>query len=236
MKDLGFDDPSDIIGELFEINNDEKQTVEVIGVVKDFRHRLLMFENEIGPLALRCQPKDFSYMNVRVNTADINSTLQKMEIIWSEIDPVHEFEYDLFDEQMAGTHQVFVDVISIIGFVTFLAISIACLGMLGMATYTVERRIKEIGIRKVFGAGDAKIALLLSKGFIKLLLISIIISTPLTYFLNNLWLENFANRVDFGIGMVLFGSLLLLVLGLLTIGTQTLRASRTNPVETLRSE
>ena len=128
------------------------------------------------------------------------------------------------------------DVVSIVGFVSFLAILIACLGLLGIATYAIERRIKEIGIRKVFGADEAQITYLLSKGFIKLLLISVIISAPMTYFINNLLLQNFANKVDFGIQIILMGSILILALGFITIGTQTLRISRTNPVDILRSE
>ncbi|MFC2123507.1 ABC transporter permease [Bacteroidota bacterium] len=234
-RELGFENPSEIVGEAVEILNTD-QLAEVVGVVEDFIFRLPMLEDEIGPLVLRTRPGDFSFMNVKVNTADLGGTIDQMETKWKELDPVHEFKYDIFDEQMAGTNQAIVDVVSIVGFVTFLTIIIACLGLLGMATYSVERRIKEVGIRKVFGANDKQITFLLSKGFIKLLIISIIISAPLTYFINNLWLQNFPNKVDFGIGLISLGTLILLVLGLLTISTQTLRASRSNPVNTLRNE
>ncbi|MCK5103756.1 MAG: ABC transporter permease, partial [Cyclobacteriaceae bacterium] len=118
----------------------------------------------------------------------------------------------------------------------FLSITIACLGLLGIATYTAERRTKEVGIRKVLGAGEFKIAFLLSKGFIKMLLISIVIASPLVYFLNNMWLQNFSNRIDYGFGTIFLGTLIMLTLGILTIGSQTLRASKANPADTLRME
>jgi putative ABC transport system permease protein len=129
-----------------------------------------------------------------------------------------------------------VDVVYIIGFIAFLAVTIACLGMLGMATYTAERKMKEVAIRKVLGAEDFRIALLLSKGFLGILFLSVLIGAPLSYLLNNLWLQNFPNRVDFGLGTVVLGAIILLTLGVITISSQTIRASRSKPVKSLRSE
>ena len=137
---------------------------------------------------------------------------------------------------MATTHKGIFDAVSILGFISFLAITIACLGLLGMATYSAERRIKEVGIRKVMGAADSSIALLLSKEFLKMLAISICIAAPLSYFVNNFWLQMFPNRVEFGIGTVFLGVLILMVLGLITIGSQTIRASKRNPVDALKTE
>jgi putative ABC transport system permease protein len=234
-KNLGYEDPSEIVGKAVEVLNSD-QPRQVIGVVQDFRFGLPMLDKEIGPLVLLSNSKEFSFLNVKVHSTNLMETVEELENKWKEVDPVHEFKYDIFDEQMAGTNQAIVDIVTIVGFVTFLTIIIACLGLLGMATYSVERRIKEVGIRKVFGASDKEITLLLSKGFIKLLIISIIISAPLTYFINNLWLQNFPNKVNFGIGLVSLGALILLVLGLLTISTQTLQASQSKPVNTLRNE
>ncbi|MGD1889138.1 MAG: ABC transporter permease [Cyclobacteriaceae bacterium] len=117
-----------------------------------------------------------------------------------------------------------------------MAITIACLGLLGMAIYTTERRTKEIGIRKVLGANDLTLALLLSKEFLIILSISILIAAPLSYFLNNLWLQNLAFRSDIGFGTILLGSLLLLILGLLSIAPQTFRVSNQNPIDSIRVE
>ena len=108
--------------------------------------------------------------------------------------------------------------------------------MLGMATYTAERKKKEVGIRKVLGAENFGIAYLLSREFLKVLAIAVLIGAPLSYVVNSLWLQKFPNRVEFGFGTVFTGTVILLALGLLTIGSQTIRASRTNPVESLRTD
>lgn len=159
-----------------------------------------------------------------------------MEGKWKGIDPIHPLKYDFYDQELAEESQGIFDIVSILGFIAFLAVIIACLGMLGMATYSTERRRKEVGIRKVLGAGDWRNALLLSREFIHILLIAIAIAAPLSYLLNTLWLRKFPNRVEFGWGTVLLGTGVILVLGLLTIGSQTIRASRLNPAESLRSE
>jgi putative ABC transport system permease protein len=108
--------------------------------------------------------------------------------------------------------------------------------MLGMATYSTERRRKEVGIRKVLGADNMSNALLLSREFLVILSIAIGLAAPLSYILNSLWLRKFPNRVEFGWGTVLLGTAVVLVLGLVTIGSQTIRASRRNPVESLKAE
>ena len=232
---FGFEFPAEVVGQVFELNHEEGQ-VEVIGVVEDYQYHLPSMEDEIGPLVMRNVPEKFSYLNLKVASNDLMGTVAKLEEKWKAYDPVHPFEYSFLDEQLAGTHQMFVDLVSIIGSIAFIALTIACLGLLGMATYTAERRMKEVCIRKVFGAKEHTIALMLSKGFLIMLGISVAISAPLTYFLNNLWLQNFPNRVSFGFGTVLLGTLILLVLGLITIGSQTLRVSRGNPSDMLRME
>ena len=152
------------------------------------------------------------------------------------MDPTHPFKYEFLDQQLQSTHQGILDVVSILGFIAFLAIVIACLGLLGMATYTAERKTKEVGIRKILGAEDFSIALLLSKGFLRMLFVSVLIGAPFSYFINNLWLQEFPNRVEFGFGTVFIGTVVLLLLGLITIGSQTIRASKSNPAEVLKIE
>jgi putative ABC transport system permease protein len=120
--------------------------------------------------------------------------------------------------------------------VAFLAIMISCLGLLGMATYTIETRMKEISIRKILGSSNRSLVLLLSKGFLKLLLLSVMIGVPLAWFVNNLWLELMAYHTTLTIGVISLGVLILFGLGAITIGSQTLRAAFTNPVDNLKSE
>lgn len=235
VKLLGYDHPSEVIGELVEAGIYENP-VEVVGVMKDFKFQTPVMEDGIGPLMFRNQPERFSYLNVRIASTDITNTLTKLENQWKSVDPVHPFQYYFFEDQLVKVNQWLGDLVSIIGFIAFLAITIACLGMLGIATYTTERKNKEVGIRKVLGAAELNIALLLSRSFLTTLAVAIVIGAPISYMINQLWLQNFPNRVDFGWGTILIGSLLLLALGLLTIGSQTIRAARRNPVDTLRSE
>ena len=185
---------------------------------------------------MRNIPARFEYLNVQLTSTDLMATMAVLENTWKKIDPIHPFKYEFFDEQLQNTPQGIFDLVSILGFISFLAIGIACLGLLGMATYTAERKTKEVGIRKILGAEYFSIALLLSKGFLRMLLVSVLIGAPLSYFINNLWLQRFPTRVEFGLGTVLSGTAILLVLGLITIGSQTIRASKRNPVDALKME
>lgn len=235
VKAFGFEYPAAIIGHVFE-SEWGKESLEVIGVVEDFFVKQPMGEDHVSPLALRNRPHDFSYANIKIASPDLMGTVARLEREWKKIDVVHTFRYEFYDDQLANMHQGLFDVVSILGFIAFIAITIACLGLLGMSTYTSERKKKEVGIRKVLGAAELSIALLLSKGFLKMLIISVCIGAPMTYFLNNLWLQRFPNRVDFGFGTLLLGTTVLLVLGLITIGSQTIRASKQNPVESLKMD
>ena len=235
VQALGYAYPSDMIGQLLEVAAYE-EPVEVVGVLEDFKFQTPVMEDGIGPLLFRYQPDQFSYLNVKIAVGDVGGTLAKLAAVWQRVDPVHPFQYQFFDDQLVKVNQWLGDLVAVIGFIASLAIIIACLGLLGMATYTAERRTKEVGIRKVLGAGEFNLALLLSRGFLTTLTVSVALGAPLSYFVNTLWLQNFPNRVDFGLTVVLGGSLILLVLGLLTIGSQTLRVARRNPVDTLRNE
>jgi len=232
---FGYADPGAIVGQVFE-SAWGKEPLEVIGVVEDFFVKMPMGEDKVSPLVLRNQPHDYCYANIKIVSPDLMGTIGKLEEKWKNIDPVHTFQYEFYDEQLAAMHQGLFDIVPILGFIAFIAITIACLGLLGMSTYTSERKKKEVGIRKVLGAADFSIALLLSKDFLKVLVISVCIGAPMSYLLNNLWLERFPNRVDFGLGTVMLGTIILLGLGLITIGSQTIRASRQNPVESLKME
>ena len=234
-KKFGYEEASQIVGQVFLMESAE-DPVEVIGVIEDFYFQSAMIADEIGPFMLLNQPDEFIYANLKIVSSDLKGVIANLEGKWNSMDPVHPFKYHFFDEQVAVLNQALGDLLSILGFIAFLAVTIACLGLLGMAMYNTERRRKEIGIRKVLGAAEATIVLLLSKDFLKMLLISIFIAAPLSYFANNAWLQNFPNRVEFGFGTVFLGSVILLSVGLITIGSQTLKAAGSNPVDSLRME
>lgn len=131
---------------------------------------------------------------------------------------------------------IFGDIVNVVGGISMLAIIISCLGLLGMATYTTETRTKEISIRKVLGASNTALVFLLSRGFVSILLISIVVAVPAAYFLNNLWLELIAYHTSFSLSVILLGVVILLLFGVVTIGSQTFRATYINPVDSLKNE
>ncbi|MCG8387918.1 MAG: ABC transporter permease [Cytophagales bacterium] len=235
VKALGYQAPSEMLGQTFEAISYDNP-LEVIGVVSNFKFQSPAVEDEIGPLMFQNQPGSFSFMNVKVSSDNIQGTLIGLEETWKEIDPVHSFQYRFFDDQLVAVNQWLGDIASIIGFIAFLAITIACLGMLGMAIYTTERRRKEVSIRKILGAEDRNIIFLLSRVFLTILLTSILVGAPLSFLINRIWLRNFPNRVDFGWDIVFMGVSILLILGSITIGSQTIIASRRNPIDSLKNE
>jgi putative ABC transport system permease protein len=232
---MGFKNPSEIVGTVVETKWGNEQ-LTIVGVVKNFKYISLINSHGMVPLILRNRPESFKYLQIYLPAKDKTTTLTQIEEKWKRIDPAHPIKYEFYEDQLSSMHQGIFDLVSVVGFITFMAIVIACLGLLGMATYSVERKRREVGIRKVMGAPDISIALLLSREFLAMLVVSIIIAAPLSYLVNNLWLQMLPNRVNFGAGMVTTGSLILLILGVLTIVSQTWKASRSNPVEALKVE
>jgi len=231
VRQMGFAQPIEAIGQPFQI---EGQQVELIGVVEDYHH--INFEGAIKPLVLRYVPSEFRYLNVRISPNDVQETLVFLEATWRKIDPVHAFSYKFHTAQVEE-YVSFINIyVTIIGSIAFLTIFIACLGLLGMTIFATETRIKEIGIRKVLGAGTVRIVFLLSRDFLKLLIIAVVIAAPISYLLNNLWLQNFTYRVDIGVGVFSFGISLLFALGLIIVGSQAITKALANPVEALRYE
>jgi putative ABC transport system permease protein len=239
-RKFAYENINDIVGEKFSTVNrnntkgNADEIVEVIGIVKDFHFDI--FQDQIGPFMFTYNPEEYRYLNIKVSGQNLNETIAFLEGKWKELDKIHTFQYQFFDEQLADSQGIFSDVLSIVGFVSLIAIVIAGMGLLGMATYSAETKIKEIGIRKVLGASVQGILMQISRGYIYMLLIAIVIATPIAYFLNNTWLQFFAIRINFSVWILLFGVLLLLTLGLLAIGSQTLKAAMTNPANTLRDE
>ena len=166
----------------------------------------------------------------------MRSTLATLEADWKQVDPHHALEARFLKDQLNTALQAFVDVGRVFGLLTFLAILVACLGLLGMVVLTAESRIKEMGVRKVLGASVGQLVFLLSKGFLHLWLLSVVIALPIAYVGNRLWLQNSANRIALGPGIFLTGTALMLGLGLLVVVSQTMRTAAKNPVDSLRDE
>ncbi|MCU0446969.1 MAG: ABC transporter permease [Microscillaceae bacterium] len=214
----------------------DSTSLKIIGVVKDFNHQNLA--NEIRPLALRYQPKQFRVANIRLANPNRKAIMEFLEKKWYKLDNKHTLEAKFYDDMLANhpLNQIFDSMLKIVGAVAFLAVLIAGLGLLGMVIYLTEIRTKEIGLRKVLGAEIKQLIFLLARGFATMLLISIALALPLAWFLNNMWLSMFAHRVAIGIEFFLFGVFLIVNLGLLIIIPQTLKIARLNPTDVLRNE
>jgi len=233
--------------EAFDINNPEEiidktldpyngNEMRIVGVVEDFNHGKV--SQPISPFFFKLNPKQFRYANLQVNSTDVLGTMEKMEKSWKNIDGnVHIFKAEFYEDKIKDSYSSLTVVMKILGSAAFLAISIACLGLLGMAVFTAETKIKEVGIRKVMGASELSIVIKLSSGFIQLLGIASIIAVSLTYyFFKEFFLSNFANKTSLGIMDFGFGVILMFVIGGLIIGSQTWIAARTRPSLTLKDE
>lgn len=209
----------------------------VVGVVQDFHFQSL--HQKIEPLVLGHWKNPFiaiDYFTARVATANLAATVAALQKVHEQFDQVTPFEYNFLDERLNDFYQADLRVGKIFGASATLAIFIACLGLLGLAAFVAEQRTKEIGVRKVLGASAGNIVYLLSKDFTKLVLIATLIASPLAYWALQRWLQNFAYHISLGPSTFLMAGFGALLIALLTISFQAVRAALTNPVEALRYE
>jgi putative ABC transport system permease protein len=224
--------PSETIGKYLIL--DDSTLVQIIGVVKDYKYAALFLNQK--SLVLRVNPKKYNLAVFRISSPDLQGTVGKIKNEWKKIDPVHEMEGDFLDSRIKEYYSFFGDVLYTVGYACILVIIISCLGLLGMATFSTQTRLREIAIRKAYGAMPSNILVLISGSYIWLLIIAAVIAAPLAYFLNNMWFQYMSNHVSFGAGTLIAGILFVVVVGLLTIGSQTIRASQTSPAEMLKVE
>ena len=231
-KLYGYNNPADIVGKSFD-QWGRKGTI--IGVTKDFNYQSL--HKKVEPLAMRmAQFYSFNKLALRIKSADLHKTITQLEKTWNTLAPQRPFQYSFLDQSFNQQYQQdlrFGQIFIIFGSLT---IFIACLGLFGLATYSTEKRLKEIGVRKILGASVTNIVGLLSGDFVKLVLIAIVIATPLAWWTMNRWLNDFAYRVDIHWWIFLFAGLAAVMIALLTVGFLALRAATKNPVRSLRSE
>jgi len=231
---LGFDQPLDAIGET--VYAGDTLLLRVIGVVKDFHFRPM--NNKIGPLALRYNTHAIHYLSAHIQPAQQESIIQSMKAIWKKFDAVHPMEYAMMEDEIDDAYRQsgMSDVLLILGYITFLIISLSCLGMLGMAMYAAQVRVKEVGIRKVMGASAMDVVFLLGKSFMTLIGIAMLIGVPVSYFAGEAFLEGFAYRIQITPMLVVMAIGLITGLGLVIVCSQTIRVATSNPTKWLRSE
>jgi putative ABC transport system permease protein len=238
LKRFNIGDPEKAIGKEITFSsfhvNGRKMTI--VGVMKDFHYGKV--DNLIGPVAFMFwTPGDRAIINAKIQSTDMPATLSKIESAWKKIDRVHPFQAEFFDEAIEEAYSEFSTMIKIIGFLSFLAISIASMGLFGMVAFTTETRLKEIGIRKVMGASSGNLIYILSRGFLVQLSISALIALPVTYlFFEKVVLTNFPYHTPVQVAELFLGLLAVLLIAFIMIGSQTMKAAKSNPVEVLKSE
>lgn len=230
--------PEEAIGKkiTFSSFNIPNRKMTIVGVIKDFHYGKV--DNLIEPVAFMFwTPGDRAVINAKIQSADIQATMAKIKSIWKKIDRVHPFEARFYNQEIEEAYSEFSTIIKIIGFLSFLAISISSMGLFGMVAFTTETRLKEISIRKVMGAGSASLVYLLSRGFIIMLSMSAIIALPVTYlFFEKFVLRNFPYHTPVHFVELFVGLFGVLLIAFIMIGSQTMKAARSNPVEVLKSE
>lgn len=231
-KLAGFDDPvgQNLYG---SDGNGTMYTYHIIGVIKNFNYASL--KNNVGALSLRLGNNSW-VSAFRFSTNDVTNLVNIIEKKYKEVAPGMPFDYSFLDESFDNMYRQEQRVGSVALTFAFLAIIIACLGLLGLATYIAEQRRKEIGVRKVLGASVANIVKMLSIDFIKLVLIAFLIATPIAWWFMNEWLQDFAFRIDLSWGIFAITGLVALVIALITLSFRAIKAAIANPVDSLKTE
>jgi len=232
LKKFQLESPLDAIDKEFNI---EGKLLRVRGVVKDFNFMAL--REDIDAFFFRDDPEKYGYANLKISTTDINRTLEKLETAWESVAEERRFNASFMEDELEEALISFQSIIKIFGSLGLLAIVISCLGLLGMVVFTVENKIKEVGVRKVMGASVSRLVLGLSADFMRLLLYASIITVPIAYFMfDKLFLRMQHFRDNIGASEIIISILVLFILGVITIMSQTVKAAMKDPVDSLRHE
>jgi putative ABC transport system permease protein len=235
VRQFGFASPEEAIGKNIAAQWGQEVLFPIVGVVKDFHFKDLHANIESYGFMLSSS-NYYNYMIAHIKADDLQTALTSIRATWSRLNPNEPFEYSFLDQDFEKNYLAENRLASMIRYFTIIAIFISCLGLFGLTTFTVEQRIKEIGIRKVLGASTAGLVALLSKDFLKLVVISFLVASPLAWYFVNSWMQGFAYRAPFSVWIVLAGWLLALVIAFLTISVQAMKAALSNPVKNLRIE
>jgi putative ABC transport system permease protein len=234
VKQFGRTDP---IGKMLTTSNGDA-VYTVIGVVKDFHYNSLKttIENHGFLIISDESPWQKSLLAVRLKDGNLSETVKLIENVWTKVSPDVPFKYFFLSDRLNTLYRNEKRDGKTAAVFSFLAIFISCLGLFGLASFITEKRRKEVGIRKTFGASASNLVCLLTVGFLKLVLIANIIAWPIGYFTMNKWLQNFAYRIQLGAGIFIISTLITFLITLFTLSYRTIKAAHANPVDSLRNE
>lgn len=230
-KRLGFANPNDAIGIPIQPYGTTKGTI--VGVVKDFNYETL--RNDIIPIVTYIGGF-VNTVSIRIAPNDFQKTIDYIREIYTQYNPGSDMEYTFLDDKLDALYKNEANMMEMFGYFSFLAIIIGCLGLFGLAAFTAEQKTKEIGIRKTLGASVFNISYLLSRQFAKWIIIANILAIPAVYYFMSDWLNNFAYRTEIGVSVFIVSILVSLVIAVVTVSIQTIKAALANPANTLRTE
>ena len=206
----------------------------ILGVTEDFNYYALS-SNAIEPIVMYIQLFP-NYLAIRISGNNVSDVISHVKAAHNQLEERYPFEYYFVDEWFARQYSAEQNFLKIIGLFSLMSIAISCLGLYGLVSYFIEQRIKEIGIRKVLGASVGSISMMINGHFLKLILLSMLISIPFSFWLMSKWLDDFAYRIDLGVAPFVIAAIITILVALMTTNNQALKASRSNPVESLRHE
>jgi predicted permease len=231
IEKLGLGSPEEAINQNLEVWGIE---APIVGVVKDFFTRTM--GNEIDPVSIMSRAQSFDQINIKVSTANVPETLAAIDKTWNAQFPEHFYEYQFVDEYIAEFYQLESILLWLLRVFCGIAILIGCLGLYGLVSFMALRKTKEIGIRKVLGASFGNIVWIFGKEFTRLVLLAFLIAAPLAWWVMDLWLSDYAYRIDIGARIFIIAILATFAIVAFTVGYRTITAATENPVESLRSE
>ncbi|EMR02755.1 ABC transporter permease [Cesiribacter andamanensis] len=236
VAEMGFATPEEALGSWIAFDwNGQVNRFTIVGVVEDFHFKDLRMPIESFGFLLNNSANQ-SYLIAHLSGDSMGNTLEAIEKAWNGLNPNQPFEYSFLDQDFQKNYLAESRLADMIRYFTIVAILISCLGLFGLATFSAEQRIKEIGIRKVLGASVASLAALLSVDFLKLILIALVLASPIAWYIMSEWLQGFAYRVSIGWQVFALTFVLAMLIALLTVSFQAIKAALANPVQNLRTE
>jgi predicted permease len=231
VKDLNLEQPEQALGKYITVG---KMDLPIVGVVSDYHTR--DFSAKIPPLLITNRSGNYDNLSVKVDMAQVQTVVDKLEQVWEITYPEYDFRYEFLDERVARFYQDYDRTFSLAQLFAGIAILISCLGLYGLVMFMAERRTKEVGIRKVLGASVQQIVGLFSKEFVKLIFVAFALAAPLAYYLMQQWLSSFAYTIEVDIYIFASSLVAILLIVLLTVSYQSFKAALANPMDSLRNE
>lgn len=232
VRKMGLESAEDMIGKTLKIWGTE---APIVGVMKNFYQSPANWDG-ISPMVVMSEADTYRNANLKISTANVPGTLAAIEKVWTEMYPDDFYDYQFFDERVAEFYELESILLTLIRTFCFVAIFIGCLGLYGLVTFLVARRLKEIGVRKVLGATVGQILSLFGKEFVRLILIAYVFAAPLGYFAMDAFLSDYENSISLGGGVFIGAIIVTMLIAAITVGWHSWQAAQSNPAEVLKSE